>query len=99
MNPVRKSPPRRTARWLKAGVVVVGLVSMICFAAMVAFAIMMVRSGHGLEPHRTFWLVEDSWIGVLTFVACGTVAISVGLVLRVVQKRRESQDWLQPNRK
>ena len=99
MNPARTSPPRCTARWLKAGVVVLGLVSMVCFAAMIAFAVTMVQSGHGLEAHRTFWLVEDSWVGVLTFVACGTVAIGVGLVVRVVQKRRENQDWLQPDRK
>lgn len=72
---------------------------MVCLAAMIAYAIKMVLSGHGLEIHRTFWLVEDSWIGFLGFVVCCAAAIGVGLVLRVIQKRRENRDWLQPDRK
>ena len=90
---------RPTGRWLVAAVVVVGLISMIILAAMIAFAIYEVRAGRGLETHRTSWLVEDSWIGFLTFAACAVAAIVFGLGCRLVYQRRERRAWLEHDRK
>ena len=39
----------------------------------------MVRSGRGLESYRTFWLVEDNWIGFLIFIACVVIATVAAL--------------------
>ncbi len=90
---------RPTGRWLIAAVVVVGLISMIVLGAMIAFAIGEVRAGRGLETHRTFWLVEDSWIGFLTFAACALAVIVIGFGCRLIRQQRERRGWLEHDRK
>ncbi len=101
MNESGLETPRRygPSRWLIAGIVVTGLTSMLSLVAMIAHAIAMVGDGRGLETYRTFWLNEDSWIGFLTFVGCGSVAVLIGLVLRFVHFRRERLAWLEHERR
>jgi hypothetical protein len=96
---VQRRSSHRPARWLVGGIIVVGFVSMINVAAMIAFAVAKVRAGRGLETYRTFWLVEDDYIGFLIFVACVLGAVGVGLVLRLIQQRREHRDWAEHDRK
>jgi uncharacterized membrane protein len=99
MTKLAPQTTRPTGRWLIAAIFVVGLISMIVLGAMIAFAIGEVRAGRGLETHRTFWLVEDSWIGFLTFVACALAAIVIGLGCRLIHQQRERRAWLEHDRK
>jgi hypothetical protein len=97
-----KIPYRSSAgpsRGLIAGIVIVGLISMVNLVAMVLFAISKVHVGQGHETYRTFWLVEDDYIGFLIFFACVLAALGVGLTLRLVQQRRERRAWLQHDRR
>ena len=99
MSKLAQRATRPTGRRLIAAVIVVGLISMVVMATMIAFAIGEVRAGRGVETRRTFWLVEDSWIGFLTFSACTLVAIVIGLVCRLVHQRRERRAWLEHDHK
>jgi len=83
----------RLARWLRVGLVLASLASAVALVAMVQRAVVAVRSGHGLDTHHTFWLVEDNWLGFLVFVACVVVALLAGLLLRWVQRRHERLQW------
>lgn len=97
-----KIPYRSSARpsWgLIAGIVIIGLISMVNLVAMVLFAISKVRAGEGHETYRTFWLVEDDYIGFLIFFACVLAALGVGLALRLIQQLRERWAWLQHDRR
>jgi len=71
--------------------VAVGLASLFTLTAMIAIAVMMLRSGRGLETHHSFWLVEDTWTGFLVFVTACVVAVIVGLGWRFHQGRREAR--------
>jgi len=83
MNREVKSTARpRHRRWVPIGFVIAGIASIFGFAAMVFTAVTRVQSGRGMETYHTFWLVEDSWIGFLTFVACAGVALIFGAVLQ-----------------
>jgi len=73
----------------------VGLASAAVLAYMVCIAILMVRSGHGIETYRTFWLVEEDWTSFLVFIAITVVAIGVGLVYRW----REARKWRELERR
>lgn len=55
--------------------------------AMILIAIGKVSGGYGLDTFRTRWMVEDNWIGFLTFVV---VTIVVALVAAII---RWSQMW------
>ena len=87
------------SRWLVVGIVIVGLVSLINLAAMILFAVAKVRTGQDHETHRTFWLVEDDYVGALIFFACVLAAIGIGLIMRLVQQQRERRAWRQLDRK
>lgn len=47
----------------------------------------MVRSGRGLDVFRNFRMVEDNWIGFLVFVAVAVLALAVGVILRIRERR------------
>ncbi len=51
-------------------------------------AVRMVRSGRGLDPYHTFWIVEFNWIGFLILFGLIPVALLVALLFRL-QERRE----------
>ena len=86
--------PRRSLhpRLLKSGLFVTGITSASALFAMLIIAIEKVESGHGMENYRTMWMVEDSWIGFLTFI--GVAAISVGVigVVSYIKGRRDNFD-------
>lgn len=75
--------------------VIVGVASAIALACMVGIAVSMVRSGHGFETYRTFWLVEEDWSGFLVFIAATVLAVAVGLAYRW----REGRRWRELERK
>jgi hypothetical protein len=82
--------------WLIAiGFVVAGLGSWFGMAMLIHEAINKVRSGHGLETYRTFWLVEFNWFGVLislvTIVAV-FIAVAVFNVFSYVRERNEIRE-------
>lgn len=87
------------SRGLIAGIVIVGLMSMVNLAAMVLFAVSKARAGQGHDTYRTFWLVEEDYISFLIFFACVLAALGVGLALRLVQQLRERRAWLQHDRR
>ena len=89
----RQRLPVTHPRWLRISWLVVGASSALAFAFMVERAVSMVRSGRGLETFRTFWLVEDSWVGLLAFAAFMLVAVPAGLLLMWRQKRQERKQW------
>ncbi|HEU4372895.1 MAG TPA: hypothetical protein VFS02_05360 [Telluria sp.] len=83
MNREGRSTARpRYRRLVSIGFVIAGIASIFGFAAMVFIAVTRVQSGRGMETYHTFWLVEDSWIGFLTFVACAVVALIFGAAFR-----------------
>ncbi len=97
-----KTPYRSStgpSRGLIAGIVIVGLISVVNVVAMVWFAVSKVHAGQGHETYRTFWLVEDDYIGFLIFFACVLAALGVGLALRLIQQLRERRAWLQHDRR
>ncbi len=75
--------------------VVAGLGSWFGMAMLIREAIDKVRSGHGLEAYRTFWLVEFNWIGLLislvTIVAV-FIALAVFNVFSYVRERNEIRE-------
>ena len=58
---------------------------------MIIIAFKMVRTGHGLETYKTFWLVEFNWIGFLSFVVATAIALLIGLALRMRHNRELNQ--------
>jgi hypothetical protein len=80
---------------MAVGFAVAGLASFSGLAYMLSTAIEMVRSGHGLETYRTFWLVEFNWLGFLVFCGAIVVALIVALALRI----REHMQWRSLERK
>lgn len=83
---LRPSNPR-SPRWFRVGVVLAGIASVTGLALMIVKAISMVSSGRGLETYRTFWLVEDNWVGFLVFVIGAVVALALGLLSRHSERR------------
>lgn len=94
-NPSSAGP----SRGLIAGIVIVGVMSMVNLVAMVLFAVSKVRADQGHETYRTFWFVEDDYIGFLIFFACVLAALGVGLAMRLIQQLRERRAWLQHDRR
>ena len=68
---------------------IAGLASLSGMAWLITDAVDKVKSGRGLETHRTFWLVEDNAIGFLVFMGALAIAFIVGGVLRL----REYLQW------
>jgi hypothetical protein len=85
-----RSTSPRPSRLLLAGVWIAGVASVIGMIAMVLMAIEKVRTGHGLDTYRTFWMVENNWIGLLVFLGAAVVALAIGLLLRL-KERHEIQ--------
>ncbi len=81
------TPKRPTPRWMKVSLIISGVASAIALASMIGITVSMVSSGRGLESYRTFWLVEDNWLGFLVFVGCLLVAVAVGLFQRWRERR------------
>ena len=84
---------RRAARRQRASVAFVSLCSALVIGAMLALAFQMVVAGRGLETHRSFGLVQDTWLGFLVTMAVCVVAMLGGLAWRMVQRRREARLW------
>src|SRR5215510_2049410 len=89
----QSSKPTHRGRGLFVGLVFTGVVSAFVLAWMLQIAVAVLRSGHGLETYRTFWLVEFNWVGFLTFAACLAFALLAGLVIRWHHRRRERAEW------
>lgn len=60
--------------------------------AMLLTAIEKINAGHGLDTYRTKWLVEDNWIGFLTFFAVTTVVVAVAALIGWFQRRKEQRE-------
>lgn len=60
--------------------------------AMLLTAIEKINAGHGLDTYRTKWLVEDNWIGFLTFFAVTTVVVAVAAFIGWFQRRKEQRE-------
>lgn len=70
-------------RWISIGFVIAGMASIFGLAGMILIALTAVQSGQGMETFRTFWLVDERWIGFLIFVACAVVALIFGAAFRL----------------
>ncbi len=66
---------RQTQRWLCAGILFAGVVSLVALSHLISDAIDKVVSGRGLETYRTFWLVEFNYVGVLVMLGCVVLAL------------------------
>ena len=93
MSASESEEKRRAARRQRASVVFVSLGSALTMGAMLALAVKMVVAGRGLEIHRSFWLVQDTWLGFLVTMAVCVAAVLGGLAWRMVQRRREARLW------
>ena len=69
---------RARRRFLLIGFVVLGVTSLVALMAMIE----KVKTGHGLDTYRTFWLVEFNWVAFLVLVAAVVVALIGGGYLR-----------------
>lgn len=87
------------ARRLRLGLIIVGIVSLAAMASMLVIAIKKVLDWRGMDTFLTFWLVQDDWLGFLTFFICTTVALMFGLIWRWIYNRREVKMWKQLERK
>lgn len=73
------------------GIAVAGLASLASLAAMAVLAWEKFQTGHGWESYRTHWLVEFNWVGFLVLLAGAAIALFVGLLFRL-RERRELKD-------
>jgi hypothetical protein len=78
-------------RLLKVGFLVAGVASVGALAVMIATGIEKVKSGHGLDTYRTFWLVEFNWVAFLVLATVAAVAILGGLWFRYLEWREVKQ--------
>jgi hypothetical protein len=86
-----------TSQRLQSRLIVIGLwvttIAASCgFVAMVLIAIGHVRDGNGADTFRTIWMVEDNWIGFLTFTAVLTFMLVIGLIFRIKEQRKEKRE-------
>ena len=65
----------RKCSWLCAGILVLGIASVIAIARLLWGAFEKVMTGHGLDTYRTFWLVEFNYIGVLVLFGVVVMAL------------------------
>ncbi|EHR70788.1 hypothetical protein BurJ1DRAFT_1941 [Burkholderiales bacterium JOSHI_001] len=89
MSVEKDANKRGLSRILIVGMVFSSLASIFALGYMVTVAIRAVRQGDGLATFRSQWLVEDNWIGFLTFVAATVLALAIGLIWRL----RERREW------
>jgi hypothetical protein len=82
----------RRSRLIVVGAWVCGIASAGGMVAMILIAIDKVTTGHGLDTFRTKWLIEDSWIGFLVFVAATIVTGLVAAVFGWHQRRKERRE-------
>ena len=59
---------------------------------MVFIAIGHVRDGNGTDTFRTIWIVEDNWIGFLTFTVALALVLVIGLIFRSKEQRKEKRE-------
>ena len=78
---------RGRRRFLLVGFVVLGVTSLVALIALIAKGIEKVKTGHGLDTYRTFWLVEFNWVAFLVLVAAVVVALIGGGYLRYLEWR------------
>lgn len=72
---------------MTAGIAVAGIASLVGLVALVFFALEKIQCGRGLETYRTAWMVEDTPLGFLIFLAVTVVAIGIALIFRL-------KEWL-----
>ena len=70
------------------GIVVAGLASLGGLVAMGFLALGKIQTERGLETYRTAWMVEDTPLGFLIFLAATVFAIGVALIFRI-------REWLE----
>ena len=99
MNGSEAEKRRRAVRTERASTIFASVACVLVLGATLALAVKMVIAGRGLETHRSFWLVEDSWLGLLVTMALCLVAVIGGVVWRAVQRRREERQWLRHDAK
>jgi hypothetical protein len=74
-------------RFLIGGIWLAAIVSVLSIAALVWQALTAVKSGHALDMHRTFWLIEFNAIEFLVFIGATAIALLVGLLFRLREWR------------
>lgn len=74
-------------------IAIVSAASLLALCALAVLSVRMVEGGRGLETHRSTWMVEDSWLGFLVFMAVCVVAVLAGFMWRLLQQRREALAW------
>jgi len=83
--------PHSHHRLLKVGLLIAGLGSMGALIAMVATGIEKVKTGHGLDTYRTFWLIEFNWVAFLVLLIILVAALAGGLWFRYLEWRELQQ--------
>lgn len=86
-----RTAPSPVSRLVKVGIWIAGAASFGGLIAMLLLAIEKVRVGQGLDTYRTHWMVEFNWIGFLLFLAATVLALGVGLLLRLKERREIQQ--------
>jgi cellobiose-specific phosphotransferase system component IIC len=76
---------------MRVGLLVASIAAVVGLASMIIMAIVMVRSGRGLEGYRTAWLVEYNWVGFLAFIVALVIALFAGLAFRWRVRQRWSE--------
>lgn len=81
---------------MKIGFFIMGIASIGGLVTMIAIGIEKVKSGHGLDTYRTFWLVEFNYIGMLVMFGVLAVALVFAGYLRFIAYKR-SRDFERRN--
>jgi hypothetical protein len=89
----------KTPMLIRIGQAVAATAAVLGLVSMVAMAILMIRRGHGLESYRTVWLVEDSWLGFLMFLAVALMALVVAVALRLSVRHRQQRELAELERR
>jgi uncharacterized membrane protein len=83
--------PRDHRRLIAVGILVAGLGSLGALVVMVLTGIEKVKTGHGLDTYRTYWLVEFNWVAFLVLLVVLVVAIAGAAWFRYLEWRELEQ--------
>lgn len=86
------APLRPPSRFILTGIWVTAIASFSGMVAMILLALDKIQTGHGLDTFRSYWLVEDSWIGfILSVIVLTIVGLTAGFI-GWSQRRKERRE-------
>lgn len=85
---MQRATEPRPSRLVLVGIVLAGISGAAAIGILIAKAWAKVAAGQGLETYRTAWLVEFNHVGFLVFIVALAVALVVGGLFRLRERRQ-----------